>query len=249
MDNSEAKLVLSAYRPDGQEAQDPRMKEALEQAKCDPQLALWLAEQQTFDRLICDKLSCCCVPKDLKTTILTSGQQSLSKPWWNHPYGWALAAVLLVVLGLGIFMRPTSFLKPTLAEYRDDVAQLAGSFIDQGMNLDYTSQEQGQVIDWVIAQKLASRINVTGGISQSEPFGCRAIDWRGHRLAMVCFKDQQNQVAHLFILNRQILGNLPERQVKEISRIGGLPIATWYDEMNAYVLVGHDPSVRIADFL
>ncbi|NJK91446.1 MAG: hypothetical protein HC904_06230 [Blastochloris sp.] len=46
-----------------------------------------------------------------------------------------------------------------------------------------------------------------------------------------------------------MLRDMPEKPVQEISRVASLPVVTWFDEVNAYVLVGNDPSVRIADFL
>ncbi len=248
MNNSEAKLILSAYRPDGQEALDPRMKEALEQAKRDPELGNWLEEQQMFDRVVCDKLKCCCVPADLKATILAGCETMEGACWWRHPKVWALAATLFFLLGLGLWWADIAG-KPTLADYRDEVALAAVAMIDRGFKLDYQSAENYKVMEWVEARQLASRVGFTPGMDQSRPFGCKAIEWRGHRVAMVCFKGPDNQVAHLFILRRDLLAKAPERQSKEITTMEGLSVVSWFDQANAYVLVGDNPRVRIEDFL
>jgi hypothetical protein len=248
VDNSEAKLILSAYRPDGQEALDPRMKEALEQAKRDPELGKWLEDQQIFDRVVCEKLKCCCVPADLKATILAGCNSGKNPRRKASLTVWALAASLFVVLGLGLW-RGMPENKPTLAEYRDEVAHAAAAMIDSGISLDYQSAENNKVMEWVESRQMASRVDFTKGMDHSTPFGCKAIEWRGHRVAMVCFKGPQNQVVHLFILKRDLLAKMPERQVKEIGNMEGLPVASWFDEANAYVLVGDNPRVRIEDFL
>jgi hypothetical protein len=139
--------------------------------------------------------------------------------------------------------------KPTLAEYRDEVARTAVSMIDGGFSMDYQSADNHKVMEWIEARQLASRVGFTQGMDQSKPFGCKAIEWRGHRVAMICFKGPGNQVAHLFILKKDLLANVPGRQCKEIVTMEGLSVASWFDQANAYVLVGDNPRVRIEDFL
>ena len=49
MDNNDAKLILQVYRSGGEDASDPFFAEALEQARLDPALRTWFAEQQAKD--------------------------------------------------------------------------------------------------------------------------------------------------------------------------------------------------------
>src|SRR6516165_3756434 len=56
MTNQDAKLVLSAYRPNGADARDPFFEQALQQAKRDPELMEWFEKQRAFDRVIAAKL-------------------------------------------------------------------------------------------------------------------------------------------------------------------------------------------------
>ena len=49
MNNDHAKIVLSVYRPHGQDANDPFFSEALQQAKLDPSLSAWLNDEQRWD--------------------------------------------------------------------------------------------------------------------------------------------------------------------------------------------------------
>ena len=67
MKNDEAKFILSAYRPDGDDAGDARFAEALAQAEQDPELAPWLQEERRFDSVFCDALGAVPVPPDLRT--------------------------------------------------------------------------------------------------------------------------------------------------------------------------------------
>jgi thiol-disulfide isomerase/thioredoxin len=71
MNIEEAKLILSAYRPDGQDAGDPQFQEALELMKHDPELDRWFAEAQAWDTRVADKLrQAASTPPELKSELL-----------------------------------------------------------------------------------------------------------------------------------------------------------------------------------
>ncbi|MEM6884833.1 MAG: hypothetical protein AAF571_07350, partial [Verrucomicrobiota bacterium] len=69
MDKEEAKLILGCYRPNGKDALDPEMRQALEMAEHDPELAEWFKREQALDGVICQKVGECQVPESLKTSI------------------------------------------------------------------------------------------------------------------------------------------------------------------------------------
>ena len=68
--NETAKFLLTAYRPNGADAQDPVFRDALEQAARDPELGAWFKEQRGFDSMIADKLSGIEPPATLRSAIL-----------------------------------------------------------------------------------------------------------------------------------------------------------------------------------
>ena len=86
MNNEEAKLILQAYRPGGQDANDPRFREALEQAQRDPELARWFANEQALDSRISAKVQAAIKPPaHLKSQLLA--QRKIVRPvaWWKMP--------------------------------------------------------------------------------------------------------------------------------------------------------------------
>ncbi|NJK91445.1 MAG: DUF3379 domain-containing protein [Blastochloris sp.] len=196
MDNTEAKLILSAYRSQGQEAQDPHFAAALEQARLDPDLGAWFAEQQKFDRAISEKLGGCPVPQSLKSTILAGTQTQVSPRSWRQVMPWALAAMLILGLGLGFWFQQTPQ-QPSWADYREEVGAKAVALIENGFELEYQSSDRTSVMDWIRKRQLVGHVSLTQGMTESRPLGCKALEWRGHQLALVCFKSDQNQVAHL----------------------------------------------------
>jgi len=87
MDNREAKFILGAYRPNGQDAGDPRFSEALEQARRDPILERWFLDSLAFDAAITEKLRATEVPPGLRESILAGVK--VSRPLRSPFVKWA----------------------------------------------------------------------------------------------------------------------------------------------------------------
>src|SRR5262245_19685517 len=103
MKNEEAKFILSAYRPNGQDANDPMFTAALEQARKDPALAKWFEFEQKFDRAMTAKLGAVMPPEGLRAAILAGARVSgtPSRAWWQQPKWLALAASVVALLSVG----------------------------------------------------------------------------------------------------------------------------------------------------
>ena len=96
MNNQEAKLILQAYHPGGRDASDPLFAEALEQARRDPELQKWFADEQALDSRIQSKLrTAVLVPRDLKSNLLALRKINRPVPWWFQPMKLAAAAAVV----------------------------------------------------------------------------------------------------------------------------------------------------------
>ena len=88
MNNHDAKFLLQAYRPGGNDSMDIQMTAALEQARRDPELGLWLAREQSFDLQMSAKLQTVTPPPGLRDAILAGGRisapvQQTTRAWWR----------------------------------------------------------------------------------------------------------------------------------------------------------------------
>ncbi len=101
MDNREAKFILSAYRPGGQDASDSRLSEALEQARRDPMLEGWFRDSIAFDAAMTEKVRGIDVPSDLRENILAGVKVSRVPHWKNRLRKWTIAAALILGATLG----------------------------------------------------------------------------------------------------------------------------------------------------
>ena len=103
--SDEARLIFSAYRPKGQDADDPTFAAALEAAKHDPALTQWLAEQQAFDHAMAGHLRAVEIPADLRARILAGAALSRPRSRWTAPRVCAVLAGLAIIGGIYLALR------------------------------------------------------------------------------------------------------------------------------------------------
>ena len=94
--SEEARFLFSAFRPGGQDADDPAFAAAIEAAKNDPELARWLAEQQAFDQAVAGHLRAVEIPADLRARILAGAALSRRRSRWTPARIWAVVALLAI---------------------------------------------------------------------------------------------------------------------------------------------------------
>ena len=203
MDKSEIRAILSAYRPGEPEIDDARVQQAKAAAEADPELARWWADQQELDRVIAAKLESAEVPRGLKTQLTAWEQRSVRRQSWNR--GILLAAASIVALAVmfsawrGAF-RPA----PPLAEYRDEMV----SFIRLSPPLDLKSAQLSRLTSFLQEKGAPSQIQLPEKLRQLDPVGCRRLRFRGHDVALVCFRDGSGEIVHLFVTDRKALARV-----------------------------------------
>ncbi|OIR07469.1 hypothetical protein GALL_104280 [mine drainage metagenome] len=224
MNNQEAKFRLSAYRPGGDDASDPAMIEALEQARRDPELGAWLERERVFDAAVAAKLSGIAPPAGLRAAILSGSRVSARRPWWRSPALMALAACVTVAIGGGLIAFRArggvpgglvalavqdmlhghhEGLIPQLAPFQGPLASPSAA-LDKGMPFD--------------SSKLGAA-------------DCRSLSFHGHKVFELCFL-RGGLVFHLYVMPLE--GSRASGPV--YSSADGLSTASWTDASHAYVL-------------
>ena len=119
MDNRTAKEILAAYRPNGQDAQDSKFKDALDQVRNDPAMAKWAEAEQAFDRSAVKALARISGPSAGKASILgtasfdsadTEEERAPERPAATRRF-WYLGTGIAAALILGLLLW-TSLPKP-----------------------------------------------------------------------------------------------------------------------------------------
>lgn len=234
MNNQEAKLILQAYRPGGQDASDPLFAEALEQARLDPELQKWLAEENALESCLQARLEAAIpVPRGLKSDLLALRKISLPVPWWFQPMKLAAAAAVALLLGLGaLFLLPQK--KTPLDSFREAMARYSAQ--EHG-HVVFESHDLAKIQLWLQDRGVETNFDLPAALPGRSTQGCRVVDWNGHKATMLCFLLDGGHM-DLFVMDRAGLPDLPDSGAPLYARTGSLITATWSKGGKIYLLTG-----------
>ncbi len=237
MNNQEAKLILQAYRPGGQDASDPLFAEALEQARREPELQKWLAEQNALETRLQARLEAAIpVPRGLKSDLLALRKISRPAPWWFQPMKLAAAAaVVVLLLGLAVlFLLPQK--KTQLDSFRETMARYSAQ--EHG-HVVFESHDLAKIQSWLQGRGVETNFDLPAALPGRSTQGCRVVDWNGHKATMICFM-LKGEHMDLFVMDRAGLPDLPDNSAPQYARTGGLMTATWLKGDKIYLLTGEN---------
>jgi hypothetical protein len=245
MTNQEAKFVLAAYRPGGQDAGDPALAAAITQARSDLALEAWWTRSQAFDHAMTARLKDVAPPAGLREAILTGAKWSRPKPSQPRRFAtaWAMAAALALLLSVGV------------AAYLHFHAQGPGlaSFAQFALNDAHQKGHTGDP-DRALASYLANggvaldRTDVPVTVADLRGTGCRSLDFAGVKVFEVCFQRGGGEY-HLYLLPRSEWPHAgPAAQQVELSDRGGAA-AAWSDAKFVYALATEGGSTLLRKIL
>ena len=234
MKNEEAKLILQAYRPGGRDAGDPMFAEALEQARRDPELQKWLAQEQALDSLLQARLQKAVpIPFGLKTRLLAQSKAVRPVAWWRIPFWQATVAVLVIMATLAVL-----WLKPT---NQFQFADLRGAMVQTSLQMDdhvsHMAQDMTNVRDWLKTQNAPSDYGLPAALRDAMLRGCKVVDWHGRKVTMLCLKAGTSHV-DLFVIDCTRFPDFRPSETVQFGNDNGLTTAVWCDGDKTYLLAG-----------
>ncbi len=273
MNNDEAKFILRAYRPGGQDAADPQFAEALAQSRRDPELSRWLAEQTALDAALGAKLQSIRVPADLKASILAGRKIVRPEPWWRrsiHP--WAAAAALAVTFGtigfLALHEPPEP--KADFALFTREIADYLGKgygvlprhahlastdmsyFGSTSYRMNYRSPELDDIRRWLAENGGHSDFTSPGGLKRPLNLGCGVMDWRGKRITLIAFQTGRSlpqDKVHLVIINTADLPDPPAHGQPRFDEREDWTTVAWSDGALTYFLMAPGDRRTVGKYL
>lgn len=234
MNNQEAKLILQAYRSNGQDASDPFFAEAMEQSRRDPELQKWFAKEVALHTRLQARLKAAVpVPPELKSNLLALRKTIRPAPWWFRPMNLAAAAAILIVAGSLLLLLPEK-LSP-VASFRETMAR--DSLQTEG-HVIFESHEMAEIQQWLQARGMESHFDLPAMLQSGTPQGCRVVDWNGHKATMICFFLQGGEHMDLFVMDRAGLPDFPDNGAPQFAGADGLMTAMWASGGKVYLLTG-----------
>ncbi len=233
MDNPELRSLLGIYRADDADAADARFDEARAEAKNDPALAQWWAEEQELDALIGAKLQSAHLPVGLQARILERRAPVLAhRSTWGRKVALLAAAIAVCAVIFSSWRGPFQP-QNSLANYRDEMV----SFINVAPSLELETNDLQKVNNFLAQTDAPANFAIPEKLRAMEPVGCRTLRFRGHDVALVCFKRGDGKLLHLFVVKRAAFPRLARGGVRDYSAQGDWMTATWADEKQAYLMM------------
>ncbi|MFN2477421.1 MAG: hypothetical protein ABR526_13905 [Chthoniobacterales bacterium] len=232
MNNQEAKFILSAYRPGGEDAADAKFAEVLEQVSRDPELAEWFAEQRAFDVAISQALSASTIPPDLRANILAGARISQQRPRWRRPAALALAAVVVLLAAVaGMWMNRGS----QIESWQKQTLAVVETIAAGGSQFDHESSDGRVLQQWLQARHAPAPAALPAGLQALPALGCKTVSFEGRSVSIICFRLHSGELIHLVVTNASARTHAPPQQPRVVQH-GSWITATWTENGQACML-------------
>jgi hypothetical protein len=239
VNRDDVKKILWLYRPDGRDADDPEIMEALALARLDPELAQWLESHLRRQAEVRRALRRISTPAGLREQILGQQQARCKIVHWQRAgYLLAAAAVVAVLIGLPFWIRPRPPGGLNFGIYQTQMAAIAL----RGYAMEVTTSDHVAIRRYLAQHQVPADYVLPAGLEQAEVTGCAIESWPGGTAAMVCFRTGQPLPAGaqsdlwLFVIDQTAVQGAPASSQPAITRINRLTMATWNQGGKLYLL-------------
>jgi hypothetical protein len=248
MDNREAKFILSAYRPGGQDADDPRFAEALAHVKRDPVLERWFCDAVAFDAFITKRLCSVSPPADLRDNILTGGKISRPIQWRWRFRRLAIAAGIIAAVTLGsLILRQET--RPRLARWQTRALDVVSSLVANQSKFDAQSRDADELVAWLRANHAPSAQTLPQNLQKLQSLGCKTFSWKGQPVSVICFARPDGGLIHLIMMNTSAESNRAIKRQPRVVQQDRWATATWREGEMTYMLALEGSSDQLRTYL
>jgi hypothetical protein len=234
MNKDTVREILSAYRPNGADADDPAFADALRHCRHDPETARWFEEERAFDREVARALRSGEPPTEGQETVL---EQTATAPFRAPsrrrllPWLGGLAAALL--LGLGLFTALSN--DPGGTRFQQAGFSLAG-LVEQTLPLQHEAPQFSALASWLAARNAPVPAEPAGRLAHEPTVGCKIFtDEEGGRVSLVCFR-VEGKLVHLFTFDDRTAGLLAGQPRGEWQENDGLHTQVFEQNGRTYAL-------------
>ena len=242
MDNQTAKHILSAYRPNGADASDPRFSKALSQTRADPNLETWFHEEIKADMERSRIFRSIKGPENGKREILATisfnREQTSSKTktsiskWWR-----VLSAAALITISTMLWLAlPESFEAESIEELV--------SFAQSALPLDQSTSDVSVLRTYLANHGAPSPENLPQSIIEAARLaGCKIFtDRDGHKVSLICF-EKDDQLVHLFVFDSSTL--MDDAEIGAWITSHGWNVYAWQQGIQQLALATQMPTSEI----
>lgn len=256
MDKQSSRFLLRACRPNGADAADPTFRDALENARLDPELGSWFAREQAIDRAIADRLREVRAPAGLRQQILDGASVS-RRPRLSRPVATAIAAIAAVIsIAFAIY---TALPRRRPAAAWDTIVATAVSESRRGTEVQHRSRSAAELRAWFTAGSAPVPGELPAALAALPTIGGSVLTWEQVTVSRVSFQAPQlaagapgepgENTVHLFTISRHSCSDEAVPRHPVIATRGDQAVATWRDARMLYVVVARAPAEALRELL
>ncbi len=234
MDSREAREILACYRPGVDDPRSEPLAAALEQARRDPELALWLERELALDAAIGAKMRETPVPAGLKSRIL-AGRSAAAPPLWRRRPFLALAPLALAAIAaIALFLWDGRSSPAGFASYRAEMAAL----VSGEYKLDVETEDLPKLQAFFAERGWPADYAVPAALQGYPLEGGMAVRWHGEKVSVVCFgsEDDESKDLWMFVVEARVLPDAPASEAPEFSPVAKLATSSWRSGARIYLL-------------
>jgi hypothetical protein len=248
MDNREAKFILSAYRPGGQDADDPRFAEALGQTRDDPVLEHWFRDAVAFDTHVAEKLQSLPPPSDLRQSILAGIRMSDATQWQFRFLHWAIAATLIVAAIFGMFVLRERA-QTRLSDWQVRTLAAVSSLVEGKTTFDARSPNAAELIQWLRDNRAPAADRLPRPLETLTTIGCKTFFWNDKPVSVICFAGQDGSVVHLIVTDRAVDARKAIGTKPSVVQQGKWATLSWREGDKLYMLALEGAGEQLRKYL
>ncbi len=223
MNNDEAKFILSAYRPGGEDAADARFTDAVAQAERDPELATWFKSELQFDAAIADALDGVPPPRDLRAKILAGGEVSRPRAWSGRRTVFALAAGIVLLAALATIWLGRA---QNLDGWQRDALAIIPKLDTGAESFDLKNKDPEVLQQFLQARNVPAPATLPVALQSLPTLGCKTFRSNGQAVSIMCFKMHAGELIHLVVTGQNSLSRPPPAKPRFVET-NGWTTASW----------------------
>ena len=233
MNREDAKAQLDATTLRPEDASD----EARELARTDTDLGQWLGRRRAFDDKVAVAMEAIPVPAELQVQLLAAMHAEAAKTpqrrsFMAMPMTW-LAAAAVFVLSFAAWWA----LQPGEGDWEGQ-ALATVKLIDHGLlRLDHQSPRLDDLRKTLARAGSLSPGQLPVTLEKLRTYGCKVIQVAGKQATVVCFEMPGGDEAHLVVLEKDSLPNLPAQPTPLFTQRDGWQLASWSDGTRSLILM------------
>jgi hypothetical protein len=245
MDSQEAKQILALYRPGDTDSPDPRMAQALELARKDPQLAAWFGQHCAAHVKLANEPQAGQREASEKETAPPQATKRPDIILFHKPALFMLALTALVLLAGWLWSSYSSANSNNFASYRDRMARL----VQRSYPMKIAVTEQSQLREYFRATAGPVGFTLPRNLDKLPATGGAVFTWHSQPVALLGLDGGGNTNLYLFLINRAVFAKRTPADKPEFLQIGRLNTATWSVGDTVYLLAGPQDNATLRGFL